>query len=188
MTLYVYWRHGVLLRHPRGAEPAGHPQPPGLVGAVRGRDRAAPTDAANVGVQASARAQGGRLRGVARRGPAARVPDPARAAPGSRCLARPFPALLGGPRRCARTPSRSDGGGTEERKEPMSSRESYVPGPAAGASVEKDGDKWTLVLVRELHHAPDKVWRALTDPAQLREWAPFDADASLGRAGTTVKL
>ena len=70
----------------------------------------------------------------------------------------------------------------------MSSREQYVPGPAAGASVEKDGDKWTLVLVRELHHAPDKVWRALTDPAQLREWAPFDADASLGRAGTTVKL
>jgi uncharacterized protein YndB with AHSA1/START domain len=70
----------------------------------------------------------------------------------------------------------------------MSSRESYVPGPAAGASVEKDGHKWTLVLVRELHHAPDKVWRALTDPAQLREWAPFDADASLGRAGTTVKL
>jgi uncharacterized protein YndB with AHSA1/START domain len=70
----------------------------------------------------------------------------------------------------------------------MSSRENYAPGPATGATVEKEGDKWTLVLVRELHHAPDKVWRALTDPAQLREWAPFDADASLGRAGTTVKL
>ena len=70
----------------------------------------------------------------------------------------------------------------------MSSRENYAPGPAVGANVEKEGDKWTLVLVRELHHSPDKVWRALTDPAQLRQWAPFDADASLGRAGTTVKL
>jgi uncharacterized protein YndB with AHSA1/START domain len=28
----------------------------------------------------------------------------------------------------------------------------------------------------------------LTEPAQLREWAPFDADASLGTAGNTVKL
>jgi uncharacterized protein YndB with AHSA1/START domain len=44
------------------------------------------------------------------------------------------------------------------------------------------------VLVRELRHAPDKVWQALTDPAQLREWAPFDADGSLATAGSTVKL
>jgi hypothetical protein len=28
----------------------------------------------------------------------------------------------------------------------------------------------------------------LTDPAHLREWAPFDADGSLGTAGSTVKL
>ena len=33
-----------------------------------------------------------------------------------------------------------------------------------------------------------KVWQALTEPAQLKEWAPFDADGSLGAAGTTVKL
>src|SRR5262245_48248589 len=70
----------------------------------------------------------------------------------------------------------------------MTSREAYAPGPAAGADVRKDGDKWTLVLVRELRHSPAKVWKALTDPEQLREWAPFDADASLGSAGTTVKL
>ena len=69
----------------------------------------------------------------------------------------------------------------------MRNRESYVPGPAAGAEVQKDGDKWTLVLVRELRHSPAKVWEALTDPAQLREWAPFDADKSLA-AGGQVKL
>src|SRR2546426_8110832 len=32
-----------------------------------------------------------------------------------------------------------------------------------------------------------KVWQALTDPAQLREWAPFDADRSLSR-GDEVRL
>ncbi|HZS84939.1 MAG TPA: SRPBCC family protein [Stellaceae bacterium] len=63
------------------------------------------------------------------------------------------------------------------------SRETYAPGPAAGARIEKDGDKWTLVLVRELRHPPEKVWRALTEPAQLRQWAPFDADRSLGAVG-----
>jgi uncharacterized protein YndB with AHSA1/START domain len=70
----------------------------------------------------------------------------------------------------------------------MSNRESYVPGPAAGAEVRKEGDKWTLVLVRELRHSPEKVWEALTDPARLREWAPFDADGNLGTAGAMVKL
>jgi uncharacterized protein YndB with AHSA1/START domain len=70
----------------------------------------------------------------------------------------------------------------------MTDHEQYTPGPASGAQVQKDGDKWTLILVRELRHSPGKVWQALTDPEHLREWAPFEADGSLGRAGTTVKL
>jgi uncharacterized protein YndB with AHSA1/START domain len=49
--------------------------------------------------------------------------------------------------------------------------------------VRKEGDRWTLVLVRELRHPPTAVWNALTDPAQLREWAPFDADRNLGSTG-----
>jgi len=70
----------------------------------------------------------------------------------------------------------------------MTDRTQYTPGPASGAQVEKDGEKWTLVLVRELRHPPEKVWQALTDPAHLREWAPFDADGSLAAVGSTVKL
>ena len=69
----------------------------------------------------------------------------------------------------------------------MLDREQYTPGPASGAQVQKDGEKWTLILVRELRHSPEKVWEALTDPAQLREWAPFVTDGSLGAVGT-VKL
>jgi uncharacterized protein YndB with AHSA1/START domain len=70
----------------------------------------------------------------------------------------------------------------------MTVREQYAPGPASGAQVRKDGEKWTLILVRELRHSPEKVWQALTDPAHLREWAPFEADGSLDTVGTTVKL
>lgn len=64
----------------------------------------------------------------------------------------------------------------------------YTPGPAGGAHIQKDGAKWTLVLVRELRHSREKVWQALTDPKHLHEWAPFDADGSLGEAGARVKL
>ncbi|HXT68279.1 MAG TPA: SRPBCC domain-containing protein [Vicinamibacterales bacterium] len=70
----------------------------------------------------------------------------------------------------------------------MKGRGHYEPRAAFGAEVQKDGEKWTLVLVRELRHSPEKVWTALTDPAQLREWAPFDADGSLATAGRTVML
>ncbi|HKD07897.1 MAG TPA: SRPBCC family protein [Bryobacteraceae bacterium] len=70
----------------------------------------------------------------------------------------------------------------------MIEQEQYAPGPATGAQVRKDGDKWTLILVRELRHSPEKVWEALTDPAHLREWAPFVVDGSLDAAGKTVNL
>jgi len=65
----------------------------------------------------------------------------------------------------------------------MSTREQYSPGAAFGAEVRKDGDRWTLVLVRDLRHSPAKVWQAITDPQHLREWAPFDSDRNLGTVG-----
>ena len=65
---------------------------------------------------------------------------------------------------------------------------SYKPGHAIGAKVNKDGDSWTLILVRELNHPRERVWEALTDPQHLHEWAPFDVDGNLGQAGATVQL
>jgi uncharacterized protein YndB with AHSA1/START domain len=75
----------------------------------------------------------------------------------------------------------------------VADREPYAPGPASGARTQKDRgqngeEKWTLILVRELRHSPEKVWQALTEPTHLREWAPFDADRNLGTVGATVKL
>jgi uncharacterized protein YndB with AHSA1/START domain len=69
----------------------------------------------------------------------------------------------------------------------VNDRERYTPGSAGRADVRKDGENWTLILVRELRHSPEKVWQALTDPAHLSEWAPFDADRSMAAVGP-VKL
>ncbi len=75
----------------------------------------------------------------------------------------------------------------------MTAHAQYTPGPANIARVQKDRghdgqEKWTLVLVKELRHSPEKVWQAITDPAHLREWAPFDADGNLGAVGNKVNL
>lgn len=71
----------------------------------------------------------------------------------------------------------------------MTNLAQYTPGPASGAQMrKKEGENWTLIVVRELRHSPEKVWQALTQPEHLREWAPFDADMNLGTVGNTVKL
>jgi uncharacterized protein YndB with AHSA1/START domain len=74
-------------------------------------------------------------------------------------------------------------------------RDDYVPSdladvqatPAAPATTdtpgEGEGDAWTLVFVRNLDHVPTVVWEALTEPAQLDEWAPFRADRDLDAIG-----
>src|SRR5262245_7453605 len=74
-----------------------------------------------------------------------------------------------------------------DKEKKMGDLEQYAPGAAFGAQVKKNGEKWTLILVRELRHSPEKVWQALTDPAQLCQWAPFDVDGNMGTVGT-VKL
>ena len=66
----------------------------------------------------------------------------------------------------------------------MKDDEQYAPGAATGAEVRKEGEVWTLVLVRDLSHPPAKVWQALTNPEHLRAWAPFDSDRSLGAVGS----
>jgi hypothetical protein len=71
----------------------------------------------------------------------------------------------------------------------MTEHAQYTPGPARGAQVRREeAERWTLILVRDLRHSPEKVWQALTDPAHVREWAPFVADGSLAKVGNEVIL
>jgi len=62
----------------------------------------------------------------------------------------------------------------------------FDPGPLAGAAVVPDGDAWTLIFIRDLRHPPGAVWTALTDPAELDQWAPFAAERDLGSTGDTT--
>jgi uncharacterized protein YndB with AHSA1/START domain len=62
----------------------------------------------------------------------------------------------------------------------------YEPGPAGEIEARPEGSRWTLAMVRELEQPAARVWRALTDPAELRQWAPFDAERDLGKTGHTT--
>ena len=42
------------------------------------------------------------------------------------------------------------------------------------ATLQTGPDRSTLRFERHLRHAPERVWRAITDPAELREWFPAD--------------
>ena len=66
---------------------------------------------------------------------------------------------------------------------PTDQRVHYQPSPIGEASVRNDDGRLTLVFVKDLAHPPESVWAALTDPDELREWAPFDAPRSLAVLG-----
>ena len=40
--------------------------------------------------------------------------------------------------------------------------------------LQAAGDAWQLVFTRRLPHPPEKVWRALTEPAHVSAWFPAD--------------
>jgi len=46
-----------------------------------------------------------------------------------------------------------------------------------------DDVRWAVVLTRQLRQAPDRVWRALTDPERLGRWTPYSADRDLSAPG-----
>ena len=60
------------------------------------------------------------------------------------------------------------------------------PGVPHGATATTTDDGWTLIMVRELRHPPERVWAALVDPDELDQWAPFSAAAPLDAAGETT--
>lgn len=69
----------------------------------------------------------------------------------------------------------------------QSERARYHPGFVERSRVEpaRNG-RFALIVTRELRQSPSRVWNLLTDPEELREWAPFDAIFDLGVPGTTI--
>jgi uncharacterized protein YndB with AHSA1/START domain len=62
----------------------------------------------------------------------------------------------------------------------------FDPGPPSHVEHHVEGGRSTLMFVRDLRHPPAKVWAALTEAAQLRQWAPFDPDRDLATPGPAV--
>jgi uncharacterized protein YndB with AHSA1/START domain len=68
----------------------------------------------------------------------------------------------------------------------MSTGTTFDSGTLASVECQPNHGRWSLVFVRDLSHSREQVWAALTDPAQLREWSPFNADRNLGSTGPAV--
>ena len=59
----------------------------------------------------------------------------------------------------------------------------YRPSPITEPRRSLADGRWTVILTRELGHPVKRVWEALTEPGQLRQWAPFTTDRDLGTTG-----
>lgn len=59
--------------------------------------------------------------------------------------------------------------------------------PSGPAAVHTIGGKPVLRLERRLAHPPEKVWRAVTDPAELAHWFPASVEVDL-RVGATMRF
>jgi uncharacterized protein YndB with AHSA1/START domain len=55
------------------------------------------------------------------------------------------------------------------------------------ATLTTEDGRYVLRFARRLPHAPEKVWRAVTDPAQLSRWFPADMEMEL-RRGAPIRF
>jgi uncharacterized protein YndB with AHSA1/START domain len=59
----------------------------------------------------------------------------------------------------------------------------YEPSPLAAVYVSPEPERWTLIFTRILSHPVNRVWEVLTEPGQLRQWAPYVPDRDLATVG-----
>src|SRR4051794_30107419 len=138
------------------SEPAGRPGPaPGAAARGRRARGGAAVDPAGY-LQAPAGAPGGRAGARRPRGAAADLRARSRPAGRARCLARSVPGVLERPPRRTRTAPRRDGGTVMTD---------------LGTYVELDG-RPAVRFDRTFPHPVDRVWRAVTEPAELVRWFP----------------
>jgi uncharacterized protein YndB with AHSA1/START domain len=54
-------------------------------------------------------------------------------------------------------------------------------------TLTQQGDQWRLTFTRHLPHAPEKVWRAVTEPEHLAAWFPQELVGER-RAGAKLRF
>ena len=65
-------------------------------------------------------------------------------------------------------------------------KDGYRPSPIDQPRRTFADGRWTVILRRELSHPVKRVWEALTEPGQLRQWAPFTVERDLATTGDVV--
>jgi uncharacterized protein YndB with AHSA1/START domain len=50
--------------------------------------------------------------------------------------------------------------------------------------LQQAGDRWQLRFTRRLPHAPEKVWRALTEPQHRKAWFPDTVEGEFAMGAT----
>jgi uncharacterized protein YndB with AHSA1/START domain len=60
--------------------------------------------------------------------------------------------------------------------------------PSLNGEITFDGDYARLFYQRRLPHPPEKVWAAITDPAQLKQWFMATEIKIDGRPGGSVEM
>jgi len=55
-------------------------------------------------------------------------------------------------------------------------------------TVIPEGEYATIVFQRRLHHPPEAVWSAITDPEELREWLMCSSAKIDGRVGGRIEM
>lgn len=54
--------------------------------------------------------------------------------------------------------------------------------------LERAGDLWELRFTRRLKHSPERVWKALTEPEELKKWFPDTVVVSEWRVGARLEF
>lgn len=64
----------------------------------------------------------------------------------------------------------------------------HRPDALPPVELAHSGDGWALIFTRDFPQRPGSVWAALTDPDELRRWAPYTADRPLTEPGPVTLL
>jgi uncharacterized protein YndB with AHSA1/START domain len=51
-----------------------------------------------------------------------------------------------------------------------------------------EGERATIIFARTLHHNPELVWRAITDPGELKQWLLCSYAKIDGRTGGSIEM
>ena len=74
----------------------------------------------------------------------------------------------------------------KSRPQTLERSATYAQAPLAMVAREVSHGRTTLVLTRDFRAGRDSVWRLLTEPDRLRQWAPYTADRDLSQVGRCV--